>query len=313
MTLTFPQRMISGTYLVRDVVMTVDSDQKARYEYTFLEGAEHQSSWTDRMRQAVGRGGLNAPGGTISGGIIPNFSGRFDGDVVAHAGKPQKEVIVGEIPTEGSYGSGPGILMNRNPDLVGGRGGWGIVSDQVSGSRALWFQDRSQSAVAQYTWRIVQYGTNWYALHAATGVTLELGSNSNRLGKVVSNGVSVGPEIAGGSGQLSVSHPALPIIDMTENSGPVNQKTWRIISFGQVFQLQTVNDAYTSATTVMNVDRNGNWGCTGEAFVARLMMPDGIGNPGATPGWARIFVDAADGDLKVVFGDGVTKTIATDT
>lgn len=39
---------------------------------------------------------------------------------------------------------------------------------------------------------------------------------------------------------------------------------------------------------------------------------DGVTAPSATSGWAKIYVDSADGDLKVIFGDGVIKTIVTD-
>jgi hypothetical protein len=42
-------------------------------------------------------------------------------------------------------------------------------------------------------------------------------------------------------------------------------------------------------------------------------LVDGITAPSATVGLAKIFVDTADGDLKVIFGDGTTKTLATDT
>ena len=41
-------------------------------------------------------------------------------------------------------------------------------------------------------------------------------------------------------------------------------------------------------------------------------LVDGIAAPGAATGYARIYVDTADGDLKVVFGDGTVKTLATD-
>ena len=41
---------------------------------------------------------------------------------------------------------------------------------------------------------------------------------------------------------------------------------------------------------------------------------DGINAaPGATVGLAKIYVDPADGDLKVIFGDGIIKTLTTDT
>jgi hypothetical protein len=49
-------------------------------------------------------------------------------------------------------------------------------------------------------------------------------------------------------------------------------------------------------------------------FVAqRFSMVDGVTEPAATVGQAKLYVDAADGDLKVKFGDGTVKTIVTDT
>jgi hypothetical protein len=44
-----------------------------------------------------------------------------------------------------------------------------------------------------------------------------------------------------------------------------------------------------------------------------LWLVDGQTAPSATSGYAKIYVDTADGDLKVIFGDGTIKTIATDT
>ena len=44
-----------------------------------------------------------------------------------------------------------------------------------------------------------------------------------------------------------------------------------------------------------------------------LYLTDGVTAPGTAAGWALLYVDTADGDLKVKFGDGTTKTIATDT
>lgn len=41
-------------------------------------------------------------------------------------------------------------------------------------------------------------------------------------------------------------------------------------------------------------------------------ISDGIAAPDAQSGLAKIYVDIADGDLKVKFGDGIVKTIATD-
>jgi hypothetical protein len=43
-----------------------------------------------------------------------------------------------------------------------------------------------------------------------------------------------------------------------------------------------------------------------------LIVTDGVTAPTSAVGFAHIYVDTADGDLKVRFGDGVTKTITTD-
>lgn len=42
-------------------------------------------------------------------------------------------------------------------------------------------------------------------------------------------------------------------------------------------------------------------------------IKDGMTAPTATAGYAKIYVDSADGDLKVIFADGTVKTIVTDT
>ena len=42
-------------------------------------------------------------------------------------------------------------------------------------------------------------------------------------------------------------------------------------------------------------------------------LVDGVLEPETVTGFAILFVDAADGDLKVKFGDGTLKTIVTDT
>lgn len=44
-----------------------------------------------------------------------------------------------------------------------------------------------------------------------------------------------------------------------------------------------------------------------------MSVTDGVTAPDARTGKALIYVDGADGDLKVKFADGTVKTLATDT
>jgi len=48
-------------------------------------------------------------------------------------------------------------------------------------------------------------------------------------------------------------------------------------------------------------------------FSGSMILTDGVTAPTTLAGNAQIYVDAADGDLKIIFGDGTVKTIVTDT
>jgi len=50
-----------------------------------------------------------------------------------------------------------------------------------------------------------------------------------------------------------------------------------------------------------------------KVFTDTVALVDGISDPGTLAGHAYLFVDSADGDLKVRFGDGTVKTIVVDT
>lgn len=86
-------------------------------------------------------------------------------------------------------------------------------------------------------------------------------------------------------------------------------------SGGNAFNVQT-----PSSETRVYTDAAQLWlGANGTADLVRigstgaLLIPDGITAPSATTGKATLYVDTADGDLKVKFADGTTKTIVVDT
>src|SRR5690606_28803733 len=57
-----------------------------------------------------------------------------------------------------------------------------------------------------------------------------------------------------------------------------------------------------------------DWTAASVMFAASvLLVEDGVSAPATRTGYASIYVDSADGDLKVKFGDGTVKTIVTDT
>lgn len=50
-----------------------------------------------------------------------------------------------------------------------------------------------------------------------------------------------------------------------------------------------------------------------ETGLGTVNLTDGVTAPATITGVAQIYVDTADGDLKIKFGDGTVKTIVIDT
>ncbi len=102
------------------------------------------------------------------------------------------------------------------------------------------------------------------------------------------------------------SSPQLTLID-TDTSA---NASFRTDDKGSVYIFADDNDDEADSIILFAIDGT---------MVAKLMdtgafcIRDGLAAPSAESGWAFIYVDTADGDLKVKFGDGTTKTIATDT
>lgn len=79
------------------------------------------------------------------------------------------------------------------------------------------------------------------------------------------------------------------------------------------------SDAGSGLTTAMQIRRsNGNVGIGVTGASAKLQVNgqvgivDGMSAPSTLSGYGQIYIDSADGDLKIKFGDGTVKTIVTD-
>ena len=61
------------------------------------------------------------------------------------------------------------------------------------------------------------------------------------------------------------------------------------------------------------VDEADDEGAVWSSELPSLALADGVPEPVTVAGRAFLYIDEADGDLKIKFGDGVIKTIAEDT
>ena len=78
------------------------------------------------------------------------------------------------------------------------------------------------------------------------------------------------------------------------------------IGYARKTQLNNRIDLYQGAGTVIQDQTQY------KRRMTELSLVDGVTQPNTELGWAQIFVDVADGDLKIVFGDGTVKTIVVD-
>ena len=131
-TLTFADRTVSGAHLITQVRVKTIAKGTPVYELTCLSGTEAQSTWTDQLRAAIGGSGANAAGGTISGSVVPNFSGHFDNEVSAFTGFTDTTNGFESKLTwyTNSAGTGPALQLGRDDQTSR----WAIIADSDHGA-----------------------------------------------------------------------------------------------------------------------------------------------------------------------------------
>jgi len=125
--------------------------------------------------------------------------------------------------------------------------------------------------------------------------------------------------LAGTTGFWVESRPAASPF----NGGTNELRVWHLshdaatptLRLGLISSVPTLMDGGTGSAAISlgSATRPAATVYTAAAITDGLHLTDGVSAPSTTLGLAKIYVDTADGDLKVKFGDGTVKTLATDT
>lgn len=132
----------------------------------------------------------------------------------------------------------------------------------------------------------------------ATPAANDIAYHSYRL----SDGAGVQTEFA------RMSWRALDVTDGSEDG----QLFWSVVVGGVLTNLIRLQDG-----TMFPAAASMDLGAVGFefdlAFSNYMVLTDGVTAPGTIAGHASLYIDVADGDLKIKFGDGTVKTIVVDT
>jgi hypothetical protein len=173
-----------------------------------------------------------------------------------------------------------------------------VNQGQSSSNNANVFIQNSNAATTARTLQIDQHGSgSGIYIDQASGSNLAIEINTSKFGiktLLTANGgyglwiADDGTHTTGSTGLARISHLT------TADTNPTLNIDNR--SSGKSIYVQN------NGTELFSVDS-----------VGVLAIKDGLTAPSATSGLAKLYVDTADGDLKVIFGDGVIKTIVVDT
>ena len=88
--------------------------------------------------------------------------------------------------------------------------------------------------------------------------------------------------------------------------------TWYAIRLKRRRNIMSTYPVVREVTVTSTSEGEYRWDEDGDVNIKTIAVDDGITAPDTILGQAIIYVDTADGDLKVKFGDGTVKTLATD-
>jgi hypothetical protein len=151
------------------------------------------------------------------------------------------------------------------------------------------------------------------------GGTLTVGSNLTVSGNIASVGAS-GSGTGGGVRLVDDGGTSRWLAGLLGTAGARDYVIYDSVTPRQVIGISATTGVVSLSGNTASTDTasgalviTGGLGAGGAINVGTFYgMVDGVTAPGTTSGYAKIYVDSADGDLKVKFGDGTVKTIATD-
>lgn len=162
---------------------------------------------------------------------------------------------------------------------------------------------------------------------AVTGVTTLTATSTIQAGFLSALSTSTYGEIRGtrGTGVVPTANQTIASFIGYAFNGTANslgadmiiraKETWSGSAKGSSVGFRTIANGTTTQTVRLEIDQDGTTNFQGNkvANAQYYELVDGVTAPSSSSGFARIYVDTADGDLKIIFGDGTTKTIVTDT
>ena len=198
--------------------------------------------------------------------------------------------------------------------VIGGRQ-WSFRANSSGGSPASGCVIRDDSAAADRLTIDINGNTSVLSTTASTS------TSSGAL--VVSGGVGVAGAVYAGGALFTVAGAGFNTPDwrfyQSGTSGYIRdlvngQMALQFVSGNaSTIQVYATGTQDSTTTTSGALVSSGGLGVAGAVNAGTFYgLVDGVTAPATAGGYARIYVDSADGDLKVKFGDGTVKTIATD-
>ena len=227
--------------------------------------------------------------GTSSPAYKLDVSGTFNVSGAATLGSTLS--VTGAVTLSSTLGVTGNFAVNTNKfNITASSGETSIAGDVSIGATTILYSSGASLFSSLTT-------TGAGTIGGTLSATGDFAINTNKFVVIASNGNTTiaGTLTVDGSNGLSVTgangiHSTYSISAGTYLAATTHVSATTYVSAG----------SYVLATTYLR-------------SLGHLALTDGIAAPSTEAGYALIYVDSGDGDLKVKFGDGTVKTIVTDT